>query len=240
MKPFTLLLPLSFAATAAAIRLGDAGAKRPRSVNHRLALLRVVTAVVATAVLCNLFPITASAARFPNAIEKTFVVTGSAATSVATLLGMSTSRPASFSLPLDKGVAWAVYLLKQDTKTPIYNGDGPPRWNRVTFSTSPSNTLTLGPYWLDLATALPNSRPGYYSFSSPFIAEDPKANDPWTQMLKRLKTEAGWSSKAFPEFGRCFTSTDKTVVCVAVYASKDYTGNVEHDGYMETITIRAS
>ncbi|MGC1380389.1 MAG: hypothetical protein WA814_05125 [Candidatus Baltobacteraceae bacterium] len=183
---------------------------------------------------------TASAARFPNAVEKTFVVTGDAAVSLATLLGMSTSGSSSVSLPLDKGVAWAVYLLKQDTKSPIYNGDGPPRWNRVAFSASPLPTLTLAPYWLDLATALPNSRPGYYSFSSPFIAEDRKAGEPWAQMLKRLKREPGWDSKGFPQFQRCFTATDKTGICVAVYASKDYTNNVERDGYMEMITIHAS
>jgi hypothetical protein len=180
---------------------------------------------------------TASAARFPNAVEKTFVVTGDAAASVAQLLGMSTSGSSSVSLPLDKGMAWAVYLLKQDTKTPIYNGDGPPRWNRVTFSASPLPTLTLAPYWLDLATALPNSRPGYYSFSSPFIAKDLRANDPWSQMLKRLKNEPGWDGEGFPQFQRCLKSTDKTGICVAVYANKDYTNNVERDGYMEMITI---
>ncbi len=133
-----------------------------------------------------------------------------------------------------------MYLLKQDTKTPIYNGDGPPRWNRVTFSASPLPTLTLAPYWLDLATALPNSRPGYYSFSSPFIAEGMKGSDPWTQMLKRLKNEPGWKSKGFPQFERCFDPSGKTVLCVEVYASKDYANNVERDGYMETITVHTS
>lgn len=196
--------------------------------------------MVATAGLCNLLPVTASAARFPNAVEKTFVVTGGAAATLATLLGISTSRSSSVSLPLDKGVAWAVYLLKEDTKTPIYNGDGPPRWNRVTFSASPLPRLTLAPYWLDLATALPNPRPGYYSFSSPFIAEGLKANDPWSQMLKRLKKEPGWDSKGFPQFQRCFTSTNKIRICVAVYANKDYAGNVERDGYMEMITSHPS
>ena len=200
---------------------------------------RIATAVVATAVLWNLLPMTASGARFPNAVEKTFALTGDAATSVATLLGMSTSGSSAVSLPLDKGVAWAVYLLKHDTKTPLYNGDGPPRSNRVTFSASPHPTLTLAPYWLDLATALPNSRPGYYSFSSPFIAADLKTTDPWTHMLQRLKNEPGWDSKGFPQFHRCFTSTDNTVLCVEVYANKDYTNNVERDGYMETITIRS-
>lgn len=201
---------------------------------------RAVAAVVATAVLCNLLPLAASGARFPNAVEKTFVVTGDAAASFARLLGMSTSGSTSVSLPLDKGVAWAVYLLKKDTKTPIYNGDGPPRWNRVMFSASPLPTLTLAPYWLDLATALPNSRPGYYSFSSPFIAQGLKANDSWSQMLRRLKNEPGWDSKGFPQFQRCFTSSDKTGICVAVYASNDYTDNVERDGYMEMITIHKS
>jgi len=180
---------------------------------------------------------TGSAARFPNAVEKTVVVTGDAATSLAALLGMSTSGSSSISLPLDKGVAWAVYLLKQDTNPPIYSGDGPPRWNRVTFSPFPVPTLTLAPYWLDLATALPNSRPGYFSFSSSFIAKDFKANNPWTQMLKRLKNEPGWNSKGFPQFSRCFTSSDKAEICVAVYANKDYTNNVERDGYLEMITI---
>ncbi|MGA8534642.1 MAG: hypothetical protein WB615_11080 [Candidatus Tumulicola sp.] len=201
---------------------------------------RIVTAIVATAVFCILLPVNASGARFPNAVEKTFVVSGDAAASFAQLLGMSMSKSSSVSLPLDKGVAWAVYLLKQDTKTPLYNGDGPPRWNRVTFSASPLPTLTLAPYWLDLATALPNSRPGYYSFSSPFIPEDLKANDPWSQMLKRLKNEPGWDTKGFPQFQRCFTSTDNTGICVAVYANKDYTDNVGRDGYMETITIHTS
>jgi hypothetical protein len=214
-----------------------------RSVNYRsvkgaLHSHRIATAVVATAVFVNLLPMTAFGARFPNAVEKTFVVTGDAATSVATLLGMSTSEPSSVSLPLDKGVAWAVYLLKQDTKTPIYDGNGPPRANRVTFTASPLPKLTLAPYWLDLATALPNSRPGYYSFSSPIIAENLKASDSWTQMLKRLKNEPGWDTRGFPQFQRCFTPADQAGICVAVYGNKDYTNNVERDGYMETITIR--
>ena len=200
---------------------------------------KAATTVAALAVFCSLLPMTAFGARFPNAVKKTFAVTGHAATSVATLLGMSTSGSSSVSLPLDKGVAWAVYLLKQDTKTPLYNGDGPPRSNRVAFSSSPVPTLTLAPYWLDLATALPNSRPGYYSFSSPFIAQDLKSNDSWTQMLKRLKSEPGWDSKGFPQFQRCFTSADKTGICIAIYGNKDYINNVERDGYMETITIHS-
>lgn len=179
----------------------------------------------------------ASGARFPNAVERTFVVAGDAATSVAALLGMPASGSSSVSLPLGTGMTWAVYLLKHDTKTTLYNGNGPPRWNRVTFSASRLPVLTLAPYWLDLATALPNSRPGYYSFSSPFIAVDSKASDPWTRMLKMLVKEPGWGSTGFPRFQRCFTSTDKTAICVAVYVDKDYTNNVERDGYMEMITV---
>jgi hypothetical protein len=153
---------------------------------------------------------------------------------------MSTAGSSKVSLPLDKGVAWAVYLLKQDTKTPIYNGDAPPRSNRVTFSAFPRPTLTLEPYWLDLATALPNSRPGHYSFSSPFIAGDLSRSDSWTQIVRRLKKEPGWDSKGFPQFQQCFTSENKTGICVAVYSSKDYTNNVERNGYMEMITIHSN
>src|SRR5579862_941916 len=104
---------------------------------------RIVAAVVAVTIVCNLLPMTASGARFPNAVEKTFVITGDAATSVATLLGLAGSGTSSVTLPIDKGVAWAVYLLKQDTKTPIYNGDGPPRFNHVTYSAAPVAKLTL-------------------------------------------------------------------------------------------------
>jgi hypothetical protein len=200
----------------------------------------MILAVLATAVLCIAFPMNASGARFPNAVEKTFTVTGDAATSVAALLGLSATGPSSVSLPLDKGVAWAVYLLKLDTKTPITSGDGPPRWNKVSFSTAPVPTLTLAPYWLDLATALPNSRPGYYSFSSPFLTKDAKANDPWTRMLRRLKTEPGWNAGAFPQFQRCFAPTGTTELCISVYGSKDYTDNVERDGYMEMLTVHSS
>jgi hypothetical protein len=182
---------------------------------------------------------TASAARFPNAVEKTFVVSGSAAITVAALLGLS-MKGSSISLPLDKGTAWAVYLLKQDTKTPISNGDGPPRWNKVTFSASPGPTLTIAPFWLDMATALPNSQPGDYSFSSPFIAQDFKPHDPWTQMLARLKKEPGWDANAHPQFQRCFASQDKTQICIAVYGLTDYTNNVEREGYMESITVHPS
>lgn len=200
-------------------------------------IVRIVSVIAGTSVLCNLLPTNAFGARFPNAVEKTFVVTGDAADSFGELLGMSTRGSSSIELPLDNGDAWAVYLLKQDTKTPLYGGDGPPRWNRVTFSSSPLPTLTLAPFWLDLATALPNSQPGYYSFSSPFIAEEPSATDAWGQMLKRLKKQPGWQTRAFPLFRRCFTSDDKTGICIAVYDSTDYTSKIERQGYMETITI---
>jgi hypothetical protein len=56
-------------------------------------------------------------------------------------------------------------------------------------------------------------------------------------MLKRLKNEPGWDSKGFPQFQRCFTSTDRTEICVAVYGNKDYTNNVDRDGYMEMIAV---
>ena len=180
----------------------------------------------------------ASAARFPNAVEKRIVVTGNAAASVAALLGLSSSQP-STTLQLGKSDAWAVYLLKQDTKTPLSSGKGPPRYNRVTFSVSPIASLTIQPYWLDLATQLPESKPGYYSFGSPFLSEQ-SANDGWSQILRRLKGEPGWNANARPQFRRCFVSNEKAEICIAVYGAKDYASNSASDGYQEIVTVRPS
>ncbi len=59
-------------------------------------------------------------------------------------------------------------------------------------------------------------------------------------MLRLLKSEPGWHSEGFPLFQRCFESGDKTEICVAVYDGKDYTDNVDRDGFMEMITVHKS
>lgn len=188
----------------------------------------------------TLFPIAASGARFPNAVEKTVVVTGDAATLVAGLLGLSSAGARSATLQLGRNDAWAVYLLKHDTKHEITNGDGPPRYNAAKFSPAGGAALSIGNYWLDLATQLPDSKPGYYSFGSPFLSETLSGNDAWSKLVRRLRDEPGWNRGATPRFERCLTSPERTEICIRVYGAKDYPNNVERNGYYVTITVHPS
>lgn len=200
---------------------------------------RLITGAVAAAIFSVLLPISVSSARFPNALEKQIAISGDAAVSVATLLGLSSSGPSSISLQLGQGDAWAVYLLKHDTKHEITNGNGPARYNLLRFSAAPIVSLTIGPYWLDLATQFPETRAGYYSFGSPFISEM-KSNDPWAQLLRRLKRESGWNSNGRPQFHRCFTQLEKNDICIDVYGEKDYASDPERNGYVIDITAHPS
>lgn len=181
-------------------------------------------------------PIAASGARFPNAVEKTIVVNGAAAVSVATLFGFSLRGASAVSLRLGQYDAWAVYLLKRDTKTELSNGDAPVRYNLVKFSAIPSASLTIAPYWLDLATQHPETKVGYYSFGSPFVSEDLNGNDSWIKLLRRLKKESGWNGKARPQFQRCVMSPEKTELCLSVFRETDYTNNRERNGYVVRLT----
>ena len=201
---------------------------------------RLITGAVAAAILSILPPVCVFGARFPNAVEKQIVISGDAAVSVATLLGLSPSGPSSISLQLGPSDAWAVYLLKHDTRQEITNGNGPTRYNLVKLSEPPTASLTIGPYWLDLATQLPDQRVGYYSFGSPFISQDLKSSDPWGRLLRRLKKESGWNSYGRPQFQRCFTSREKDGICIDVYGGKDYTSHPERNGYLITITAHPS
>lgn len=201
---------------------------------------RLITVAVAAVIFSVLLPVSVSGARFPNAVEKQITLSGDAAVSVASLLGLSSSGPSSISLQLGQSDAWAVYLLKHDTMREITNGNGPARYNLVRFSATPIASLAIGPYWLDLATQLPATRVGYYSFGSPFISEDSKSNEPWAQLLRRLKRESGWNSNGRPQFQRCFTSAEKNELCIDVYGAKDYASDPERNGYLITITAHPS
>jgi hypothetical protein len=183
--------------------------------------------------LILMVPMSASGARFPNAVEKTVVLTGEAAVLGAELLGLSAQTPSSPPLRLGRGEAWAVYLLKQDTKEPLYNdNDGsPPRYNQATYVAAPVPTLTLGPFWLDRGTKLPDPKPGEFSFGSPFLPAALDGSDPWTRIVRRLQQERGWTTGAYPEIQRCAGPPDGPSLCVVVYGVKDYTNNIEQNGY---------
>jgi hypothetical protein len=196
--------------------------------------------IFAAAAFGILVPVSVPAARFPNAVEKTVVIRGNAAVSVATLLGLSSSGSSAISLQLGRMDAWAVYLLKRDTKKELSNGDSPPRYNLVRFSESPDASLTIEPFWLDLGTQLPETKAGYYSFSSPFISQDLTSNDPWTRLLRRLRNESGWSGNGYPQFRQCFTSAEESEICISVFGAKDYTDDHERSGYAVRITAHPS
>lgn len=170
--------------------------------------------------------VSVSAARFPNAVEKKMVLTGPAAVSIAELFGLTSSVPSSTSLQLGRGDAWAVYLLKQDTKERLWNDEGaPPRINVVEFSSSPIPSLAISPYWLDLGTRAPDPKEDYYAFSSPFLSEKLDQDDSWTRLLRRLKTDPEWNSTAKGyfqvQFHRCFSSLDGIELCIEVFSFED-------------------
>jgi hypothetical protein len=176
-------------------------------------------------------------ARFPNAIEKKIVLTGEAAISLAELFALPSSGQSSVSLQLGRRDAWAVYLLKQDTKEQLSNDNNgsPARYNTVEFSMSSVPYLTISPYWLDLGTQRPEPKAGYYSFSSPFISEKLDLNDPWTQLLRRLMKEYVWDRNAMQHFQGHFKSLDGVELSVWVFGAKDYPNNVERNGYCVVI-----
>jgi hypothetical protein len=181
----------------------------------------------------------AQAARFPNAVEKTIVVSGKEASSVAELFGLNEAHPPSVSLQLGRMDAWAVYLLKKDTKVELVNdNDGSPaRYDVLEFTTAPSPALSIHPFWLDLATQHPFPRAGDYSFSSPFISETLDQNDPWTQLVKRLKKESQWNGGARSEFRRAFSFLQGATLTIEVFSQEDYANDKK--GHSVTITVHS-
>jgi hypothetical protein len=179
----------------------------------------------------------ALAARFPNAVEKKVILSGAAAQPVAQLFGLNGLKSGSVSLPLGRMDAWAVYLLKKDTKVElIYDNDGsPPRVNVLDFSTNPTPSLTIQPYWLDLATRLPSPSAGDYSFSSPFVSEKLDQSDSWTQLIKDLKGQPNWKGSERVPYERSFPFAGGSTLIIEVFADEDY-ANHKH-GYAARITV---
>ena len=173
--------------------------------------------------------VTASGARFPNVVERTITLKGEAAVALSALLGLSDSCRTT-ELPLGKRDAWAVYLLKQDTEEPLSNdNDGaPPRHNWVKYCVDSGPTLTIGPYWLDLGTQLPDRRPGYYAFGSPLIAGSDAPDGRWMHLVRQLRLPVDWEKHSPGPFRRCFDASANVEACVAVYWDKEY-GDTEHN-----------
>ncbi len=168
----------------------------------------------------------ADAARYRDAVRRTFSVTGQAAVSVARLLAIDASTPAAVSLELGKSESWAVHLLEPASgKQPRNSGEAPPRFNTVEFSPHPVPVMRIGPYWLDQATALPVSRPGLYSIGSPLIPEALGDAGPWTELVTRLKGLPEWNDALAQRLRRCFAAPDATEVCIEVHGMVDWERN---------------
>jgi hypothetical protein len=105
----------------------------------------------------------------------------------------------------------------------------------VTFSPGPIPSITISPYWLDLATALPNTEAGAYELESPFVSDELPGSDPWTLLVKRLKANPGWSTAGGTPLDRCFTDTDRVELCITVLRKDDYPANKRVSGYVVVI-----
>jgi hypothetical protein len=181
----------------------------------------------------------ACGARFPNAVERSFTLSGATAAAAAAFFGLAGNGPSSLALRLGPGEAWAVYLLKQDTPEPLYNDNNgsPPRDNIVAFTGAPAPALTIGPFWLDQGTQLPAARPGYFTFGSPFMPEGGEGTGPWAELLRHTRQEEGWTPGAWPEFQRCFGKAPGAELCVEVYRFKEFMTGVERNGHSIALTL---
>ena len=192
--------------------------------------MRCLALLLALPMILTAMP--ACGARFPNAVEMSVTLTGDGAKAAAEMLGLAGPDAPPLSLRLGQGEAWAVYLLKQDTLEPLYNDEHmPPRFDAASFAATPVPSLTLGPYWLDLGTRLPEPLVGQFLVGSPFLPAALDGDDQWTRLLRRLKAEPGWSADTYPSIQRCYAADDRARLCIEAYGLKDYTDNVERDGY---------
>lgn len=170
----------------------------------------------------------AEAARFPNAIERVVEVSGEEIKLLAEVLGLDKSNPKA-SLGLAESDAWAIYLLKQDTKTPLSNSkDQPQRFNTIEYSEDGIPSLKIGSFWLDLATSLPNSKPGSYSFTSHYVDASSEKNDDWFRAFEKLSLSETWVKIKAPHSGdiayqKVFNSKDGASINLIVVHAKDYT-----------------
>jgi len=180
----------------------------------------------------------AAGARFPDAVERTFTLHGDAARTAAAWFGLDPAREGAVSLRLGRGDAWAVYLLKLDTPERLWNdNDGsPPRIDTISYRPTPSPELTLGTFWLDLGTGLPNARPGSYSFASGFLPATLAGDDPWLVVARHLRPEPASHPTSDPQMRPCVADDHGVELCLALQPMHDYAA--DRDGHAVVVTIR--
>lgn len=190
---------------------------------------------------CICFTTLAGAARAPNAVECTLEMKGEGLAALAKLFGL-TDDGSHVELPLGEGTAWAVYLLKQDTPVKLSNAQGqPPRFNRVSFQSQGGTAVQIGPFWQDMGTAAPNSRPGVYEFFSDTFPEALTGTDPWISLIRELKSSPSWRESATRKSGqrvfeKSFRSDDGSSLVFSIVLMQTYTNNVSGWGYVASVS----
>lgn len=196
------------------------------------------SAFVAALILTLLPHDQARAAKGANAEERSIALTGPPAAALASLFGLQPSAAGSVALPLGDGMAWAVYLLRQDTKIALYNTDGmPSRTDSLDYSPDPQPSLRISPFWLEQNTALPQPD-DIHLVGSPFVANALSGFDPWTALIKRLRSEPDWRDAEWQPFERCFESPGQPRLCLLVQHAVHYPDNRKVDGFYVMITAR--
>ena len=208
-----------------------------------LASLSLVSLSLASLSANLMLPQPAFAARAPDAVECTIEFQGLASRDFAALLGLSQKHP-EIVLTLSEGTSWAVYLLKKDTPTPLYNMDGQPRRrNKIRFVEGPQPHLSIGPFFQDLGTALPYSKPGNYSFSTETVDDSLRGSETTSKLLRDWKAMSGWKnppqkSPGKEIFRRSFLAKDGTEAEVQVFSTQTYPNNVPTWGYLISLSLR--
>ena len=164
----------------------------------------------------------AHGARAANAVERELAWRGHDARVIAEWFGLDPRQDGRLTLRLGRGDAWAIYLLKQDTPTPLSNdNDGsPPRDNLLVYraGAGADASLTLGPYWLDLGTRSPQNEPGRLMFSSTDVPAQPDGDDVWSALARRLMRESAYRAGEWRELRHCLGTTPE--MCLDLYADR--------------------
>ncbi len=212
--------------------------------NEKFAMIKSLTFLLPFIFL--IFPQGASAAKAPSAVECDIEISGKALDDLVKLLGLKADNP-SVQFELSSFTAWAVYQLRQDTPQKLWNTEGQPkRYNSVSLRVGSNGApiLLFKPFWLDQGTALPNFRPGVYSFTLETVDENSTEDSPQARLVKILKNSPDW--RAIKEkrqgeiaYEKQFRSTDGIPLKLVVYGMNIYSGNTVRWGYAVSFEVEA-
>lgn len=132
-----------------------------------------------------LFPFQAFAARAADIVEKSFIIRGKDADSIAALLGMNTASPGMLILPWDsqegkRNCTWG-YLPPDSTSRRCE--DIPNLENSVVYTPGVNSELRISGHWLDYTTAS-GPRFAILQFASPMFTSKQGFSSDWSHVLQ--------------------------------------------------------